>query len=48
MDNASRAALTRFAMALTANVQKREEEMSAEADASFSAPKQPSGEEKVG
>lgn len=48
MDNASRAALTRFAMALTANVQKREEEMSAEADASFSAPKQPSGKEKVG
>ena len=48
MDNASRAALTRFAMALTANVQKREEEMSAEADASSPAPKQHPGKEKVG
>ena len=48
MDNASRAALTRFAMALTANVQKREEEMSAEADVSSPAPKQHPGKEKVG
>lgn len=48
MDNASRAALTRFAMALTANVQKREEEMSAEADASSPVPKQHPGKEKVG
>ena len=48
MDNASRAALTRFAMAMTANVQKREEEMSAEADASSPAPKQHPGKEKVG
>ena len=48
MDNASRAALTRFAMALTANVQKREEEMSAEDDASSPVPKQHPGKEKVG
>ena len=48
MDNASRAALTRFAMALTANVQKREEEMSTEADASSPVPKQHPGKEKVG
>lgn len=37
MDNAGRAAITRFAMMLTANVQRREDELS-KADASSPAP----------
>lgn len=38
MDNAGRAAISRFAMALTANVQQREDEMQSKADGSAPAP----------
>ena len=38
MDNAGRAAISRFAMALTANVQQREDEMQSQADGSAPAP----------
>ena len=40
MDNAGRAAISRFAMALTANVQQREDEMQSQADGSVPAPNQ--------